>query len=85
MEIIYTPRFLRLVKKLPTQLRPLIEERINMFTTDPFEPSLKTHKLVGELKGCWAFSIDHKHRIIFEFDGTRKAVFHSAGNHSIYD
>jgi mRNA-degrading endonuclease YafQ of YafQ-DinJ toxin-antitoxin module len=34
---------------------------------DPFQPSLKIHKLQGELKGLWACFVDQDCRIIFVF------------------
>lgn len=49
------------------QLRPLIEETLEQLATDPFHPTLKTHKLSGDLAGIWACSIDYNYRILFEF------------------
>lgn len=85
MEVFYTPHFKREAKRLPFSLRQAVEDRIQKFLSDPFHPSLKTHKLNGKLKAYWSFSIDRKNRIIFEFDGKKRAVFHSIGDHSIYD
>lgn len=84
MEIVVTPHFKREAKRLPLHLRPQIQERLRIFQDNPFHPSLKTHKLHGEFHGFWSFSIDRRIRVIFEFtDGL--AVFHSIGDHSIYD
>ena len=85
MEIFYTSVFKRQAKKLPKGLRPMVEERIVWFQQDPFDSRLHTHKLLGALRGFLAFSINAKVRIICEFDGKQKAVFHSIGDHSIYD
>ena len=85
MEIFYTSRFKREAKKLPRRFRPMVEERIVWFQQDPVDPRLHTHKLSGALRGFLAFSINAKVRVIFEFDGKQKAVFHSIGDHSIYD
>lgn len=84
MEVVYTPRFLRAIKKLPIHLRPTIEKRIILFQKDPFNRALKSHKLIGEFKDCWSFSIDYQYRIIFEFINDKKVVFHTAGDHSVY-
>ena len=84
MYIRLTSRFRRELKKMPVELRELINERVDHFINDPFKTVLKTHKLSGKFKGHWAFSIDYKHRIIFEFIEDY-ALFHSIGDHSIYD
>lgn len=31
--------------------------RLDKFSEDPFDPVLKTHKLSGELKGLWSFTV----------------------------
>ena len=85
MEIFYTPHFKREAKALPVRLRGQIEKRIMLFQNDPFDPVLKTHKLSGGLSEFWSFSIDHRIRIIFEFERETRVIFHSIGNHSIYD
>ena len=66
-------------------LKLLAEKKEKVFKTDPFHPSLKTHKLQGKLGEFWSFSIDYKNRIIFEFAEDNTVYFHSVGDHSIYD
>lgn len=34
---------------------------------DPFAQELRTHKLTGNLSGCWAFSVDKDRRVVFMF------------------
>lgn len=84
MFILYTPHFKREAKRIPLSLRATIEERINLFMTDPFHSSLKAHKLSGKLQDYWAFSIDYRIRIIYKFVDKKTAIFHSIGDHSIY-
>lgn len=85
MQIIYTSQFYRRYKKLPDEIKVLTESKEKMFREDPFSPLLKTHKLHGEFKGFWAFSVNVKYRVIFEFSEKEKAYFHSIGDHGIYD
>jgi len=85
MRIRYTSRFGREAKKISHHLHPVIEEQIDIFRSDPFDSKLKTHKLSGGLKGFWSFSIDHRYRILFEFIEKEVVLFHSIGDHSIYD
>lgn len=37
-----------------------------MLAEDPFNLSLRTHKLKGDLDGVWSCSIDYDNRILFE-------------------
>ncbi len=69
-EIGWTPKslraFKRLIRKNP-QLRPLIAKTLQKLAEDAFHPSLKTHKLMGELSDIWSCSIDYNYRILFQF------------------
>lgn len=53
----------------------------SLFTADPFDLSLKTHKLSGKLKELWSFSVDYDERILFYFTEDEKAVFVDIGSH----
>lgn len=62
-----------------------------MFRKNPNHPSLKTHKLEGEIKGFHSFSIDYHYRIVFHFEERKEngiinsiAVFDTVGTHEIY-
>ncbi len=84
MEILYTAEFIRRFKKLSSAVKNEALKREKLFKKDPFDPVLKTHKLKGKLKDCWAFSISHSQRIVFEF-GTKDSIyFHTIGTHDIY-
>lgn len=85
MKIFYSPKFGRQYKKLPREVQLLAEKREQIFRKNPFHPTLKTHKLGGKLEEFWAFSIDYKYRIIFEFMPDKTVHFHSVGDHDIYN
>ena len=84
MKIIYSSKFARKYKKLPTRIKDMAEKQEKIFRQDVFDTRLKTHKLHGKLKEFWSFSIGYKYRIIFEFADEKTAHFHSVGTHSIY-
>lgn len=84
MQIIYTTEFQRLFRKLPSELQIEAKKREIIFRKNPFDSRLKTHKLSGEFNGCWAFSISHSDRVIFEFEKGGIAYFHLIGDHDIY-
>jgi mRNA interferase YafQ len=58
--------FKRLVRKNP-QLQDKILAVLELLGNDPFTPSLKSHKLTGQLQGLWACSVAYDCRIIFAF------------------
>ena len=84
MQIYYSSKFEREYKKFPKSIKELAEEKEKLFRGNSFHPSLNTHKLSGRLKEYWAFSLNNKHRIIFEFAEEDIVWFHSIGDHSIY-
>ena len=67
------------------KVKELAEIKEETFRENPFDISLKTHKLKGGLKGFWSFSINQKFRIIFEFVNDNEVWFHSVGDHAIYN
>lgn len=58
--------FKRLTRKNP-QLQDRILEILELLSNDPFTPSLKSHKLTGNLEGLWSCSVAYDCRIIFAF------------------
>jgi addiction module RelE/StbE family toxin len=56
---------------------------LEIFINDPFHKKLRTHKLSGNLKELWSFSIEHNLRVVFYFteDKPKKAVFIDIGTH----
>lgn len=86
MRIIYSPGFYRVYKKLPNEVKILAESKEKIFRKNPFTLSLKAHKLHGQFKEFWAFSVNSKYRVIFQFiNKDSKVYFHTIGDHSIYN
>ncbi len=68
-KIEYSSLYLRKARKLlkgDSKLRDLYTEFLNKLIANPFEPSLQTHTLSGELKGKYACSLTYKLRVVFE-------------------
>ena len=84
MQIIYSPRFIKLYNRLDNQTKLKAEKKEAIFLKNPFDSRLETHKLSGRLDGLWSFSIDYDCRIIFEFKSEKVIIFHAIGGHSIY-
>jgi mRNA-degrading endonuclease YafQ of YafQ-DinJ toxin-antitoxin module len=61
-----------------------IEATLNQLAEDSSQPSLRTHKLRGQLDGCWACSAAYDLRIVFEFtqhDGVEAIPLPALGTH----
>jgi addiction module RelE/StbE family toxin len=67
--LVWTKTFVRAYRRMAQhdlQLRKRIEKTLLILIHDPMHPSLRTHKLKGELAGVWACSVDYDVRILFE-------------------
>ena len=84
MQIIYSPRFVKLYDRLSAGMKIKAEKKEIIFRRNPFDKRLDTHKLSVRLDGLWSFTIDYDCRIIFEFESGSMIIFHAIGNHSIY-
>lgn len=85
IEIVYKSKFLRAVGKLPENLQEEVFEKVVMFSENPQNPSLRSHKLKGTLKGYLAFSVNYRYRILFYYETPQKISLVDIGDHSIYD
>ena len=52
------------VRKHP-ELHATVQERFEILSRNPRDPSIRTHKLTGKLKGLLAASITHEYRVVF--------------------
>jgi len=70
MEVVWSSGFKRsfrkVIKKNP-QLQEQIIEVLRLLSEAPFTPSLKSHKLGGNLAGLWSCSVAYDCRIVFSF------------------
>ena len=83
--VYYSPHFEKTFKLLPLKIKKQAFEKEKLFRKDCFDKGLRTHKLKGELKNYWSFSINHSYRILFEFNEKNEVGFIDIGTHSIYN
>jgi mRNA-degrading endonuclease YafQ of YafQ-DinJ toxin-antitoxin module len=83
-EIKVSSLFEKRYKKLPKKIKDKAKEKEKIFRENPFHPLLRTHKLHGKEKDCWAFWIDYKFRIKFIFLSENEVLFLDIGPHNIY-
>ena len=68
--LVWSASFKRAFKQLARhrpQLTTKAELVLQQLSEDPFDPTLRTHKLKGKLGGSWACSVDYDTRILFDF------------------
>ena len=81
--VFYSSSFKKSIKKYSSN-HDKIEKTIAKFIDNPFNPSLKTHKLTGKLSSYWSFSVDYHLHILFEFIDKKTVGFIDLGTHEIY-
>jgi addiction module RelE/StbE family toxin len=84
IEIIWDEPFLRILKKWRKKHPNLVEkfqQKVDLFIQDPFEPSLRTHALSGNLAECWSLSITYEYRLIFKFIDESRVLLIDLGTH----
>lgn len=59
--------FKRATRRAP-ELQDRIFEVLETLVKDPFAPSLKTHRLRGQLEGLWACWVEYDCRLIFALE-----------------
>lgn len=68
------------VKKRDQKLVKQVEKQLEIFSTNPKYPSLRLHKLKGELKNLWSVSITKNIRLIYLLEDD-EAYFVDIGTH----
>jgi proteic killer suppression protein len=63
------------------ELKRKFVKSIKLFSADPFNKQLRTHKLTGRLQGLWAFSVDYDVRVIFSFTNDNEVLLIDMGGH----
>ena len=58
----------------------MLRAAVRRFAADPQDPLLRTHKLKGELKDYWVFSVDDDLRVVSRWDGA-DAFLVNLGSH----
>lgn len=59
-----------------------IEKQITRFEQNPKHPSLRTHKLTGNMKNLWSISISEGYRMVYILLDEGTALFVKIGTHA---
>lgn len=83
MEIIFKRKFLKQYKKLRKSDQKKVDDALELFGNNPFEPKLKNHALLGKLDGERSISAAFDLRIIFEtYDNYLVVTMLNVGTHN---
>ena len=80
-EVVFTPRFDRLFRRLPKAIRDETYEKLALYLDDPSHPSLRVKKIKGTA-GIWEMSVTMSYRLTFELHGER-ILLRRIGTHDI--
>lgn len=84
MDIVYTPQFVRMLRKLERTLQEEAVEKIELFEKDRAHTQLKVHKLKGKLKNRYSFSVNYQTRIVYTPLSKTEVAFLAIGDHDVY-
>jgi addiction module RelE/StbE family toxin len=82
MRVVTSKKFDKQFKKLPQKVQMEFRKRIELFLMDRYHPMLGVHKLTGNLKNLWSFSVTGDIRVVFDKVGTDNIVLVAIGSHS---
>jgi addiction module RelE/StbE family toxin len=83
MDFLIDPKLqarIRKIKSKDKKLAEKIEKQLDYFHQNHQHPSLRTHKLTGNLRTYWSISIDRSMRLLYLIEG-ELAVFFDIGTH----
>ena len=83
-QVAFSSSFKRAFKKRVEgrkELEAKFWRRVEIFTHNPYDPRLRTHKLSGELRDLWSFTVEYDVRVVFAFLPNNRAVFEDIGSH----
>jgi mRNA-degrading endonuclease YafQ of YafQ-DinJ toxin-antitoxin module len=84
MRLRTSSRFLRRAKKLCEPHATMLRAALRRFAADPGDPLLRTHKLKGDLRDYWSFTVDYDLRVLFRWDGDVAFLVNIGSHDEVY-
>lgn len=83
MQIEYSRRFVKELRKAPTKIQIAFRDRLEIFLENKFSPILNSHTLGGELRNCSSINITGDWRAVYEeLENGEIVFFIMLGTHS---
>ena len=84
MRVTASSRFLRRAKKLREPDASMLRAALRRFAADPGDPLLRVHKLKGDLREYWSFSVDDDLRVLFRWEGDVAFLVNIGSHDEVY-
>jgi YafQ family addiction module toxin component len=81
MAVTYSKTFIKQAKKLHPKLRKKLQQKIELFMSDPLDPTLRNHALRGKYKQYRSIDITGDVRALY-LQKDDEAIFDAVGTHS---
>lgn len=78
----FSNKFKKEFKALPKEIQKTFEEKLSLFLTNIFHPSLRVKKIQGT-RDRWEGSITQSYRFTFHFTDENLVIFRRIGTHDI--
>jgi len=77
----YENKFNKYIKRLSIKKKRKLQKKIKIFKNNIFDKRLRAHKLKGNLKEYYVFSINYKDRLVFKLIDEETVYFIDIGDH----
>lgn len=77
------PQFVKSLKRLPYRIQLLSIKKYKLFSSNPFHPTLKTHRLRGKLRNYYSYRVNYSYRVVFALNDNIITLI-NIGTHAIY-
>lgn len=84
LSFVFAPTFVRMLGKLEPSLQEEAIEKLELFKCEGNHQQLKVHKLKGQFKGCYSFSVNYKYRVVFSYKDCDIVNLLAIGGHEVY-
>ena len=62
----------------------MLRAALRRFALDPGDPLLRVHKLKGDLRDYWSFSVDDDLRVLFRWEGEVAFLVNIGSHDEVY-
>ena len=84
IRLIFAPVFLRQLKSLPREMQEEAIEKVELLKNRRNHQMLKVHKLKGNLRGTFSFSVNYRIRVVWQYNSESEAALLSIGDPDVY-